>query len=135
MARYTNRQYRVQVLVLMAIYVVLVALEWPYAKHAASSAVKAVLALLPTLPVVLVIWLMARRVMASDELEQRLHLVALSVATGIVAALSLVGGFLAASHVVDFDGDVLIWVFPALCVTYGIARLLIARRYGAASCE
>jgi len=135
MARYTNRQYRIQVLVLMAIYVALVLFVWPYAKHAESSALKTVLALVPTLPVVIVIWLMAKRVMASDEFEQRLHLVALSVATGIVAALSIIGGFLAASHVVDFDGDVLIWVFPALCMGFGITHLLLKRHYGASGCE
>ena len=135
MARYTDRQYRTHIAVLMAIYVGLILFVWPYAKHAESLALKTVLVLVPPLPVVLVIWLMAKRVIASDELEQRLHLIAMSMATGFVAALSLVGGFLAASHVVEMDGDVLIWVFPALCATYSVTRLLLARHYGGTTCE
>ena len=135
MARYTNRQYRTHMLVLMAIYVALVVFVWPYAKHAESSALKTVLALAPSLPVVVVIWLMAKRVMASDEFEQRLHLMALSTATGVVAALSIIGGFLAASHVVELDGDVLIWVYPALCIVFGIAHLQLKRHYGTSGCE
>ena len=135
MSRFSARRYRIQIFAVMAVYVVVLLAVWPYARHAESMPLKAVLALLPTLPVLVVIGLMVRRVMTSDEFEQRLHLLALSVATGVVAALSLVGGFLAAAHVVAFDGDILIWVFPALCGTYGVARLLFARRYGSSSCE
>jgi hypothetical protein len=135
MARYSNRQYRIQILLLMAVYVVLMLFVWPAAKHAESPALKTLLALIPTLPVVLVIWLMAKRMMASDELEQRLHLIALSVATGVVAVASLIGGFLAAAHVIEIDGDILIWIFPVLCLTYSFTRLLIGRRYGVVSCE
>lgn len=135
MPRFSARRYRIQIFAIMAVYVVVLLAVWPYARHAESMPLKAVLALLPTLPVLVVIGLMVRRVMTSDEFEQRLHLLALSVATGVVAALSLVGGFLAAAHVVALDGDILIWVFPALCGTYGVARLLLARRYGSTSCE
>ncbi len=78
---------------------------------------------------------MAQRVLHSDELEQRIHMDALGVATAIVCVVSMVGGFLAAAHVVVFGGDVLIWVFPVVCLSYGAGRLLLARRYGGAGCE
>jgi hypothetical protein len=98
--------------------------------------VKVALAMLPVLPVLGVIWLLVGQVMHSDELQQRLHLLALSAATGIVAAASLIGGFLCAVHAIALDGDVLIWVLPALCITYGAARVLFARRYGSGTgCE
>ncbi len=135
MSRFSARRYRIQIFAIMAVYVVVLLAVWPYARSAESVPLKAVLALLPAVPVLIVIGLMIKRVMQSDESEQRLHLLALSIATGVVAALSLVGGFLAAAHVVALDGDILIWVFPALCATYGVARLLLARRYGATSCE
>src|SRR6185312_16059586 len=83
MARYTEKQYRRHMFVLMAVYVALMLLEWPYARSAASLPWKFALTLVPTVPVIAVLWLAARRVMHSDELQQRLHLIALSVATGV----------------------------------------------------
>lgn len=128
-------QYRRTVLFTMAIYVTLMLLEWPHARDASGPSLKLLLALVPLVPVMWVIWLMARRVVNSDELEQRLHLIALSAATGLVAVTSLVGGFLCAAGVIALDGDVLIWVFPLLCVTYGLTHLWLGRRYGGMRCD
>ena len=133
-ARYTRKTLRQQVFVLMAIYIAVLLLTLPYARSASSLPWKIVLALAPAVPVVIVIGLIAKLVMHSDELNQHVHLVALSVATGMVAALSLVGGFLCASGVITLDGDILIWVFPALCFIYGVTRWLVARRYGGLGC-
>ncbi len=134
MPRYSKKSYKRDVLVLMSIYVALVFWEWPYARHSTSLPWKVLLALVPTLPVMVVIFLMTRLVMHSDELEQRVYLSALSVATGVVATLSMIGGFLCSAGVFTFDGDILIWVFPALCLSYGMAHLLFARRYGGSGC-
>ena len=71
-----------------------------HARDASGPSLKLLLALVPLVPVMWVIWLMARRVVNSDELEQRLHLIALSAATGLVAVTSLVGGFLCAAGVI-----------------------------------
>ena len=62
-------------------------------------------------------------------------MVALGLATGAVAVLSLVGGFLCAAGVLALGGDILLWVFPALCVSYGLARAWLGRRYGGIGCE
>ena len=129
-----NKRYNLYASLLMAVYLVLVGFVFPYARHADSVGVRAALAVLCALPVIGVIWLLVQRVIHSDELEQRLHLMAMSTSTGIVAAVSLVGGFLNSAHVIRFDGDVLIWVFPALCLCYGIAQLAFARRYGVTGC-
>ena len=134
MQRYTRKNYRRHMLVLMSIYIALVLLVWPHTRHATNLPWKVALALVPTLPVIAVICLMAKLVMHSDELEQRLYLSALSVATGVVATLSMIGGFLCSAGVFKLDGDILIWVFPALCMTYGVAHLLFARRYGGMGC-
>ena len=134
MPRYTKKSYRRHMWVLMLIYVSLILWEWPYARHATSLPWKVVLAIVPSLPVIAVICLMTKLVIHSDELEQRLYLSALSVATGVVATLSMIGGFLCSAGVFRLEGDILIWVFPALCMTYGVAHLLFARRYGGMGC-
>lgn len=135
MARYDPKRYRNRIAVLMAVYVALMLLEWPHVRSIDGLGWKIVLALLPVVPVAGTIWLMADRVRRSDEFHQRLHLIALSVATGVVGALSLVGGFLAAANVVHFGGDVLIWVYPLLCFTYGLTEVVLRRRYGGSGCE
>ena len=134
MPRYTKKIYRRHLLVLMAIYVAMVLLVFPLARHATRLPWKIVFAILPAVPVVAVICLMAKLVIQSDELEQRLYLSALSVATGVVAVVSMIGGFLCSAGAFTLDGDILIWVFPALCFTYGVAHLLFGRRYGGMGC-
>jgi hypothetical protein len=134
MSRYTEKQYRRHMFLIMAIYVALMLLEWPQVRSVSSLPWKIALALAPPIPIIIVIWLMARRVMHSDELEQRLHLTALSVATGMICSLSLVGGFLCAAGVVALDGDILIWVAPVLSIIYGVTHLWLGRRYGNTSC-
>lgn len=133
--QYSRKRYRASVLALMAVYVAVMLLAWPHARDAHGLPAKLALSIMPALPVIGVIWLMVWRVLGSDELEQRLHLIALSVASGVVATLSLVGGFLGAAGVFAPRGDLLIWVFPALAAVYGIARWVVSRRYGGAGCE
>ena len=134
MPRFNKKTYRLQVSLLMAIYVAIMLFVWPQVREVTSAGWKVALALAAALPVVGVIWLMAKRVLHSDELEQRVHMAALSLATGVVAALSLVGGFLCAAGAIRLDGDVLIWVYPTLGVSYGVARWLFAKRYGGVGC-
>lgn len=129
MARISMRRYKLQVLAIMAVYVALMLFEWPLVGTTPNLVLRTVLALLPTVPVVIVIALAARKVMRGDELEQRMHLIALSVAVGVVSAASLIGGFLVAAQVWRVGGDILIWVFPALAAAYGVTRLVLVRRF------
>ena len=129
MARVSSRGYNLQVLVLMAVYVALMFWLWPQVRATPGTGLKLVLSLSPVLPVALVVALMARRVIRSDELEQRLHLIALGVATALVGTGSLVGGFLAMAKIWITDGSVLFRVFPVLCVLYGVTQLVLKRRY------
>lgn len=136
MARLSKRRYNLEVAALMLVYVALMVFEWPLVAEAGGPALRILLALLPAVPVVAVIALAARLVMHGDELEQRLHLIALGVAVGVVSAASIVGGFLAIARVWAVGGDILIWIFPALCAVYGVARIALARRVmGAWTCR
>ena len=129
MARVSKGKYNLQVAAIMAVYVALMLFEWPLVRTTDDLVLRAVLALLPAIPVVMVIALMARMVMRGDELEQRMHLIALSIAVGVVSAASIVGGFLAIARVWQVGGDILFWVFPALCFVYGVSRVIVVRRF------
>jgi len=137
MARFSEKQYRRQLGVAMVAYMAAMLLAWPLARSAASVPLKVLLAVAPVLPMLFVIGLMARRIGASDEFEQRVHLLALGAATALLGALSLVGGFLDAAGVLALHGSVLIWVFPVTMFGYGAARWwLLVRHYGGSTdCE
>ncbi|HEY9130896.1 MAG TPA: hypothetical protein VIM98_03995 [Dyella sp.] len=124
------RRYYREFFPAVAAYVLYMLFVWPYVRHIADPLFRGAVALLPVLPIALVIRAMVRLVLGSDELEQRTHLVGLAVATAVVAVLSLAGGFLAAAHVVQLDGDILLSIFPALIVAYAAGRSWANRRYG-----
>ena len=136
MARPSPGRYQQRLAVAMIVYVGTMLLVWPQVGHVSGLLLKILLATAPALPMLYVIGLMAGRIQRSDELEQRTHLVALGVATAVVGALSLVGGFLASAQVLPLDGTILIWVFPVLMISYGSTRWWVARRYGMSlSCD
>ena len=124
-------RYRRRLSLAMVAYVTAMLWVWPLARAAASVPLKVVWAVVPVLPVLYAIGLMARRISASDEFEQRVHLLALGAAAALTATLSLVVGFLAAAGVLALDGSVLIWVFPLIMLGYGAARWWwLVRHYG-----
>jgi amino acid transporter len=135
MPRFVGSNYRRNIALLMAVYIALLLVLWPLIKTTSALALKAVFALLPVVPMIAALWLIARRVMDSDELQQRVHLIALSAATGIISAVTLAAGFLSATHVIDLDGDALIWVMPGLALVYAATRWIIGRRYGGLGCS
>jgi len=138
MTRFSNKQYGQRAMLAMAIYIVLLLTLLPYARRAEHLSLQILCALLPLVPIFYVIWLMAKRIWLSDELEQRLHLIGLGAATAVVAVFTLVSGFLAVAKVLSLDtaAVILIWVFPLLMLVYAGVRAWAARRYGSdAFCE
>ena len=130
MPRLSYRQYQRRNLLAITLYTVFMLSVWPIVHTVSSLPLKVLLALAPLLPMFYVLALMARRIRDSDELEQRTHLIGLGVATGVTAALSLLGGFLSIAQVLPLDGSVLIWVFPLMMVCYSATRWYVARGYG-----
>jgi hypothetical protein len=130
MSRLTQKRYEQRVMLAMLVYMAVLIGEAPLLRMVASLPLKALLAVAPVAPMLYVIALMWWRIRDSDELEQRAHLVALGMATALLSALSMVGGFLAAGGVLHLNGSVLIWVFPVLMAGYGLAYKRVARHYG-----
>lgn len=99
-------------------------------KRVETEWLRAVLALLPVGPVLLVMRAMVRYIRDTDEMQQKIELEAVSIATGLVSLLYLSGGFLQAAKVIDVPASAaMIWVFPLICVVYGIAKMLVSNRF------
>jgi len=89
--------------------------------------------LVALLPALLVIWIMrafVRYVSDTDELQRRIELESGAVAGLVVSAGYMAAGFLQTANLIDVPSKVaMLWVFPMLCFTYGIAKVFVARRY------
>jgi hypothetical protein len=98
-------------------------------KHPLADAalwLRAAVALLPMLPIAWMIRVMVGNVLAGDELQRRIDLEAVAV----VGLGSLTLGLLVIARAFVVTGrSVLIWVFPTLVLSYGLARIWAARRY------
>lgn len=131
-SRNRKRHFQRNFMLAMIAYVFVVLLAWPMARSTTSLSLKVLLALSPMVPLTIAIWFMARRIWHSDELEQRTHLLALGVATIVVSIFSMVGGFLATAKVFSLDtcAELLMWVFPVLMMSYGVAHWWVGRHYG-----
>ncbi|WP_369942236.1 hypothetical protein [Xanthomonas medicagonis] len=91
---------------------------------------RVVVALLPALLVALVIRAVARFVRDSDEMQRRIELESIAIAAALVSGGYMAAGFLQAAEMIALPASAaMLWVFPLLCMTYGIAKSVNARRY------
>jgi hypothetical protein len=91
---------------------------------------RVVVALLPALLVALVIRAVARFVRDSDELQRRIELESIAIAAALISGGYMAAGFLQAAEMIALPASAaMLWVFPLLCMTYGIAKSVNARRY------
>jgi hypothetical protein len=135
--RMSKGMYERRVMIAMSIYVALLLVVWPLSRDAADVGSKLFFALVPVLPLLYVIWLLAQRILQSDELEQRMHLIGLGVASAVVSVASLICAFLALAKLMTLETAALalMWVFPLMMITYGIVRSYAGRRYGVDGCD
>jgi hypothetical protein len=133
MTRFSQKQYEWQVLVAVTLLSGFMLFAWPLMRVTTSVPLKLLLALAPAVAMIYLITLAARRIRASDEFEQRTHLIALGFAAAVISTLGLVGGFLSVAGLVTLDGSILMWVFPVIMWSYGAARWYVLRRYGSSS--
>lgn len=93
---------------------------------------RAALGLLPVLPLLALVGAFARYVRESDEMQRLIELQSLAYAAAAVGIGYLVAGFLGSAGVVAIKGDLAaLLVLPCLFGTYGVAKALVQRSYGA----
>ncbi|MGE8233872.1 MAG: hypothetical protein ACN6OR_10825, partial [Stenotrophomonas sp.] len=125
-----RKRYTREVMLAMGGYVVLLVLSILLLKRVEDGLLRALIALLPVPPMMLVLRAMIRYIRDADELQQRIELEAVSFATAFVSLIYLTGGFLQSAKVIDVPSNVaMIWVFPFVCLSYGLAKAVVARRY------
>lgn len=123
-----ERRFMVEFSLAMPVYFVCVLFLFGSVRVIDGPVLKALAAVSPALPLAWVVVAATRLILGSDELQQRLHLQSLAIATGVVSVLSMALGFLVAARLLDLRGDILLWVFPVLAWTYGLVRWWLAWR-------
>ena len=95
-----------------------------------SVPLRGVVAVLPVVPIGLMMLAALRYLREIDELQRRIETEAIGAASLLVSLLYFAGGMLQKARVIDLDSAMaMIWVFPLLCATYGIAKMVLTRRY------
>ena len=95
-----------------------------------SVPLRALVAVLPVLPIGMMMLAALRYLREIDELQRRIETESIGIASLLVALLYFAGGMLQKAQVIDLDAAMaMIWVFPLLCATYGIAKMVLTRRY------
>ncbi|ATD66470.1 hypothetical protein CNR27_02560 [Luteimonas chenhongjianii] len=126
-----QRRYTRELLIGMGAYAGLLIVSLLLLRQVEAPTLRAVVALLPILPIALVLRAMVRFIREVDELQQRIELEAVCIAAALVSFGYMTAGFLQAARVIDVPASAaMLWVFPLLCGTYGIAKAVVARRYG-----
>lgn len=123
---------RVSLLAALAYAGTVLACVW-LLKHPLADAtvpVRAFVALLPIVPIVWLIRITVRSMLARDELQRRIDLEAIAIASLALGLGTLTLALLTVAELVAISGrTALTWVFPALWLGYGLARHWVARRY------
>lgn len=125
-----RRRYTREMMLAMGGYaLVLFASVW-LLKRVEEPALRALVALAPVPPIALALRAIVRYIRDVDEMQQRIELEAVSIATAFVSLLYMAGGFLQAAKVIDLPAAAaMIWMFPLVCFSYGLAKLAVVRRY------
>ena len=125
-----RRRYLREFVPAMAGYVVLVMLSVWLLKQVDAPALRAVVALMPVPAVALALRAIMRYIRDADELQRRIELEAVSIATAFVSLGYLTAGFLQSAKVIDIPSSVaMIWVFPLVCLVYAFVKVAVSRRY------
>jgi hypothetical protein len=124
------RRYQRQIAVTMGAYV-LVMLVWKRLLDAVDPTwLKVFIALFPA---ALVCWVMrafVQYVRDLDEMQRRIELESGAIAALLVSAVYLAAGFLQSAKLIHVAaGPALIFVFPAMCLLYGVSKIFVSRRY------
>ncbi|MES2857994.1 MAG: hypothetical protein V4704_02295 [Pseudomonadota bacterium] len=126
-----SRRYQRAMWPIMAGYALTLFLSaWLIKQGIDSLPLRAVVALLPVLAIALFMRAALRYLREIDELQRRIETESIGIASLLVSLVYFGGGLLEKAKVVQVDaGAAMIWVFPLLCLVYGIAKMVLTKRY------
>jgi len=125
----TRRYYREFAPPMTAYFIVMMVWK-PLLRGIDVAGIRVIVALLPALLVILALRATARYVRDSDEMQRRIELESVGIAAGMISAGYMTAGFLQSAKMIAVGAtSAMLWVFPALCLCYGVAKIFIARRY------
>ncbi len=126
-----RRRYLREMIPLAIGYAVAVLASVTLLKHVDGTALRAMIALLPVPFVALMLRAMIRHIREADEMQRRIEVEAVSISAALVSLAYLAGGLLQFAKVIALPaGAAMLWVFPMLCLVYGVAKIVVSRRYG-----
>lgn len=125
-----RRRYLREFMPAMLGYVLALFLSLWLLKQVDTPWLRGVVAMMPLPPIALAMRAIVRYIRDTDELQRRIELEAVSIATGFVSLAYLSGGFLQLANVIHLDaGLAMLWMFPFVCFIYGVAKVAVTRRY------
>jgi hypothetical protein len=125
---FPSRRYALQFWAGMAAYAILVVAQAYLFKHAALPAEwRVAFALMPILPVAFVAYIAVRDILSVDELERKIQFESIAVSFALTAIVTIGYGFL--EIYAKAPNVNLIWVWFVLGMFWGVASLLVRRRY------
>jgi len=125
-----RRRYTRELMLAMGVYVLVLLASITLLRYIEAPALRALVALTPVPPIALALRAMVRYIRDVDEMQQRIELEAVSLATAFVSLVYMSAGFLQTAKVIAVPaGAALIWLFPLVCFTYGLAKAVVMRRY------
>ena len=125
-----NSRYLREFLPPMVAYVLILLFSVWLLKRVEAPGLRALVALMPVPAIGMALRAIIRYIRDVDELQQRIELEAVSFAAAFVSMAYVTGAFLQLAKVIDIpSGVAMIWVFPLICASYGLAKIVVARRY------
>ena len=116
--------------IMLGYSLVLSASIWWIKRGVESVPLRALVAVLPVVPLALMMGAALRYLREIDELQRRIETESIGVASLLTSLLYFGAGLLQQAKVIDIGAGVaMIWVFPLLCLIYGIAKMILTRRY------
>lgn len=130
-AQPAGKRYIRALLPIMVFYsLTLFASIWVIKQGIASIPLRAIIAISPALAILMLMWAALRYLREIDELQRRIETEAIGIASLLVSVVYFAGGLLEKAKVLHFDaGAAMIWVFPLLMLTYGVAKYFVTKRY------
>jgi len=124
------RRYQLDMGMAMTGYVAVMLVWKPLLRAADATWLRVAIALLPAVLMMWVLRAFVRFVRDSDELHRRIELESGSIAALLVSAGYMAAGFLQSAELIAVPASLaMLLVFPAICLTYAITKVVVARRY------